>query len=100
MSGGLHCHAWSQDRTRLVVAHGGSQATVLARRTDGWEEVSQLAEHDLMVTSIDWAPVSNLIVTCSQDRNAYVWERSKETETEVSECTDEASHRHRGPPVL
>jgi actin related protein 2/3 complex subunit 1A/1B len=25
------------------------------------------------VTSIDWAPNSNRIVTCSQDRNAYVW---------------------------
>lgn len=26
-----------------------------------------------MVTSIDWAPKTNRIVTCSQDRNAYVW---------------------------
>lgn len=26
-----------------------------------------------MVTSIDWAPKSNRIVTCAQDRNAYVW---------------------------
>ncbi len=26
-----------------------------------------------MVTSIDWAPRTNRIVTASQDRNAYVW---------------------------
>lgn len=26
-----------------------------------------------MVTSIDWAPKSDRLVTCSQDRNAYVW---------------------------
>ena len=71
--GGVHCHAWSPDGTRLAVSHGASQATVLARKGDGWEEVSRLEEHDLMVTSIDWAPTSNLIVTCSQDRNAYVW---------------------------
>jgi actin related protein 2/3 complex subunit 1A/1B len=25
------------------------------------------------VTSIDWAPETNKIVTCAQDRNAYVW---------------------------
>lgn len=25
------------------------------------------------MTSIDWAPRTNRIVTCSQDRNAYVW---------------------------
>ncbi|CAG8552937.1 7922_t:CDS:2, partial [Scutellospora calospora] len=29
--------------------------------------------HDKLVTSIDWAPESNQLVTCSQDRNAYVW---------------------------
>ena len=26
-----------------------------------------------MVTGIDWAPNSNRIVTCSQDKNAFVW---------------------------
>lgn len=35
--------------------------------------MSTLAEHDKPVTSVDWAPKSNRIVTCSQDRNAYVW---------------------------
>lgn len=32
-----------------------------------------LSEHDKLITSIDWAPQSNRIVTASQDRNAYVW---------------------------
>ena len=34
-----------------------------------------------MITSIDWAPNSNRIVTCSQDRNAYVWQEQSEPET-------------------
>jgi len=34
---------------------------------------AKLMEHDQVVTGIDWAPKSNRIVTCSQDRNAYVW---------------------------
>ena len=27
----------------------------------------------LNVSGIDWAPKTNRIVTCSADRNAYVW---------------------------
>ena len=30
-------------------------------------------QHSSRVCGIDWAPVSNQIVTCGQDRNAYVW---------------------------
>lgn len=30
-------------------------------------------KHDHVVTGIDWAPNSNRILSCSQDRNAYVW---------------------------
>ena len=33
-------------------------------------------QHDKAITSIDWAPQSNRIVTASQDRNAYVWSQS------------------------
>ncbi|KAH8105049.1 hypothetical protein DFH11DRAFT_1883054 [Phellopilus nigrolimitatus] len=33
-------------------------------------------QHDKVITSIDWAPNSNHIVTASQDRNAYVWTQS------------------------
>jgi len=32
-----------------------------------------LKEHDSLVTGIDWAHNTNKLVTCSQDRNAYVW---------------------------
>jgi actin related protein 2/3 complex subunit 1A/1B len=39
----------------------------------GWEKEEILDEHDHLVTGIDWAPKSNRIVSCSQDRNAYVW---------------------------
>ncbi len=32
-----------------------------------------LTDHDKLITCVDWAPKTNRIVTCSQDRNAYVW---------------------------
>lgn len=37
---------------------------------DTWTRTPQ---HDKLITAISWAPNSNRIVTCSQDRNAYVW---------------------------
>lgn len=37
---------------------------------------SRILQHDKLITSIDWAPNSNRIVTASQDRNAYVWSLS------------------------
>ena len=35
--------------------------------------MAKLDQHDIRVTGIDWAPNTNRIVTCSADRNAYVW---------------------------
>ena len=34
------------------------------------------------MTAIDWAPNSNKLVTCGQDRNAYVWERRERSAAE------------------
>jgi WD40 repeat protein len=35
--------------------------------------VQTLTEHSSKVLQIDWAPQTNRIVTCSSDKNAYVW---------------------------
>merc|ERR1719445_2631987 len=73
--GPIQSHAWSADSSMLAVAHGDKDAHVYSRNHEEarWQEVGKLDQHDLTITSIDWAPKSNMIVTCSQDRNAYVW---------------------------
>ena len=39
-----------------------------------WELAYDLSsEHTMLVSGIDWSPVTNKIVTCSHDRNAFVW---------------------------
>jgi len=38
-----------------------------------WTLLHTLDEHDLLISAIDWSPVTNMIVTCSHDRNAFVW---------------------------
>jgi len=73
----LACHAWNNDRTSLAVSHNNKDVTVYqataATVGRGWEKSATLDQHDLRVTGIDWAPNTNRIVTCSSDRNAYVW---------------------------
>ncbi|KAF9933354.1 hypothetical protein FBU30_005758 [Linnemannia zychae] len=71
--GPISCHAFNGNRTELAVCFGTNVVNIFRKSGANWTQVWILAEHDKPVTSIDWAPNSNRIVTCSQDRNAYVW---------------------------
>jgi actin related protein 2/3 complex subunit 1A/1B len=37
-------------------------------------------QHDLVVADIDWSPVTHKIVSCSHDRNAFVWTYNEQTQ--------------------
>lgn len=62
----------------LAVCPGNNQIHIWS--TNGskdqkqWKKIHELVEHDHLVTCIDWAPKSNRILSCSHDRNAYVWD--------------------------
>ncbi|KAG0379130.1 hypothetical protein BGX24_001593 [Mortierella sp. AD032] len=71
--GPISCHAFNQDRSEVAVCFNTNVVTIFRKSGANWTPAWTLAEHDKPVTSIDWAPKSNRIVTCSQDRNAYVW---------------------------
>jgi WD40 repeat protein len=51
----------------------GMDAGCRSPDTSTWTRAHVLAEHDLLISSVDWSPVNNKIVTCSHDRNAFVW---------------------------
>ncbi len=75
----ITCHAWNKDKSRVALSANSS--TIDIYQTNGalndyskWSLEYTLTEHDHHVTAIDWAPETNRIVSCSQDRNAYVWE--------------------------
>ena len=38
-----------------------------------WEKEHILKGHSMIVCGIDWSPLTNRIVTCSHDVNAFVW---------------------------
>jgi len=69
----IQCHAWSSDRSALAISHNDNTVEVHQKGPGGWKQTEVLAQHDLRVNDIDWAPKTNRIVTCSADRNAYVW---------------------------
>ena len=69
----ISCHAWSGTRSELALSHNSKDVTLYSSKGQGWEKTAVLDQHDLRVTGIDWAPTTNRIVTCSSDRNAYVW---------------------------
>jgi len=68
-------HSFSGDRSQLAVARE-NQVQLYSRSGNGFILQEELAGHDKTVTSVDIAPSSGKIVTCSQDRNALVWEPS------------------------
>ena len=97
----ITCHAWSKDRNQVAICPGNHQIVVLSRNamnhslphnlamattathmpivepppveTPAESSYRVLEDHDQLVTCVDWAPESRRLVSCAQDRNAYVW---------------------------
>jgi len=67
------CHAWNADRTMVAFSPNNNEVHIWKKSGATFEPHSVLKEHDHLVTGIDWGVKTDRIVTCSQDRNAYVW---------------------------
>ncbi|XP_033631175.1 actin-related protein 2/3 complex subunit 1A-like [Asterias rubens] len=71
--GPITCHSWNKDRTQIAISPNSHEVHIFAKKGAAYEKLHTLSEHTQRVTSIDWAPNGNRIVTCGTDRNAYVW---------------------------
>jgi len=67
------CHSFNASRTKLAISPNNNEVHIHNKEGSKWTLETILNKHDLRVSSIDWAPKSNRLVTCSADRNAYVW---------------------------
>ncbi|EIN07140.1 actin-like protein ARPC3 [Punctularia strigosozonata HHB-11173 SS5] len=74
-------HAFNPDRSQVAVSLKSNEVTILSSQGSEWVPTETLSEHDKAITSIDWAPNTNRIVTASQDRNAYVWQLTPDPTT-------------------
>lgn len=74
---GISCHAWNGDRTMVAVCANDNRLQIYEGCNSptfaSWRLAHVLEEHDLIISGISWSPVTNKIVTCSHDRNAFVW---------------------------
>jgi len=77
----ITCHSFSADHKQVAVSLNSNDAQIFTRQGAASAPTETLAEHDKLITSIDWAPNSNRIVTASQDRNAYVWQQTPDPTT-------------------
>ncbi len=69
----IAAHSFSKDRNMLAIARD-IQVEIYQRRGSTFALKDRLQQHDKTVTCVDIALNSGRIVTCSQDRNALVWE--------------------------
>lgn len=72
----VNCHAWNKERNCIAVSPNNNDVNILkfdGKKFDKIVDSAALKEHGSRVTGIDWAPNSNTIATCGEDRNAYVW---------------------------
>ena len=68
---GISCHCWSGDGSSVALSPNDNSMRIFD--TSSWQKVADLDEHDLFVSGMDWCPLTNMIVTASHDRNAFVW---------------------------
>lgn len=71
---GITSHAWNSDFTKVAVATGSELLEVYELQNGKWNKAHVLAEHTQIVSSVDWNPVTNRIITGSHDRNVVIWE--------------------------
>ncbi|GAA5855324.1 hypothetical protein JCM8547_009035 [Rhodosporidiobolus lusitaniae] len=77
----ITAHAFNADRSQVAISPNSNEVLIYAYDGSTWVLQHTLTEHDKLVTSIDWAPHTNRLVTCAHDRNAYVWTLSPQTNT-------------------
>ena len=68
---GVSCHAWSPDQSQVAFSPNSNELKIVD--ASSLESKFRMNEHDMLISAMDWHPTSNFIVTCSHDRNAFVW---------------------------
>ncbi|GAB5373167.1 hypothetical protein AAMO2058_001727100 [Amorphochlora amoebiformis] len=75
----ITCLAWNKDMSMVALCPNSSKVfiyeTDCAVNSNKWNKEPKytLDDHAMTVVGMDWCHSTNQIVTCSHDRNAYVW---------------------------
>lgn len=77
----ITCHCWNKDGTQLALCPNTSDLLIYEVNGKTTKLLYTLSEHTQVISSCDWNFITGQIVTCSHDRNAYVWELDTKTNT-------------------
>ncbi|KAG2485019.1 hypothetical protein HYH03_016222 [Edaphochlamys debaryana] len=75
--------AFNGDCSSIAVSHSDSndvhvyQLSAGATGPPSWTKVASLDGHHMLVSGLDWSPRGDQILSCSHDRNAFVWTRAR-----------------------
>jgi actin related protein 2/3 complex subunit 1A/1B len=59
--------------TELAISPNSHEVVIYKKQGSGWEKAYTLTEHTQRVTSIDWAPESNTLLTCGAVSYKPTW---------------------------
>lgn len=68
------------DKEVWIFTNGSSDEPLTKLTRSKWVKAHVLAAHDLEVSAVDWCHTSDKIITCSHDRNAFVWTKKTDGE--------------------
>lgn len=70
-------HCWNKDGTKIAIVPNNNIVEIYNVKgfnpKDWTLDAKFKPEHGSLITCVDWSAANNMILTCSQDRNAYVW---------------------------
>jgi len=78
---GVQCFSWNANGSLMAVCPTNNEIWIF--ETAGspdiskWTRVNVLKEHFNVISSLDWHPVTNLLLSASTDRGVIVWEQGK-----------------------
>ncbi|KAK8882791.1 protein 2 3 complex subunit [Tritrichomonas musculus] len=75
----ITCHCWNKDGTQLALCPNTCDLLIYEVKGRDAKLIYTLSEHTQVISSCDWNYVTGQLVTCSHDRNAYVWELDEKT---------------------
>lgn len=79
---GIQCFAWNADGSLAAVCPTNQEIWIFETASSPdiskWTRVKVLKEHFNVITSLDWHPKTNLLLSASADRGIIVWEMGKD----------------------
>lgn len=74
---GVQCFAWNKDGTLAAICPTNNEIWIFETASSPdiakWTKVAVLKEHFNLISSLDWHPSTNLLLSSSTDRGVIVW---------------------------